>query len=97
MSSMQGRLACLVAGLCCRCVVGVKTALYFSHVVAWHCAGDSSRGGSRPASAAGSAHSNATLQLLAEGSVEPAITAQAIKRRKAAAVRWHSGFACSVV
>jgi hypothetical protein len=50
------------------------------------CSGDISRNGSRPASAAGSSHSNAVLQLLAGGSVEPAVTAAAIRRRKAAAV-----------
>jgi hypothetical protein len=66
-------------------------------------AGDGSRANSRPASAAGSTHSNATLLVLAGASVEPAVTAQAIKRRKAAVVRQHSvyeplrqtGFACA--
>lgn len=65
------------------CVCVWHDLLVFAHV-----AGDSSRNGSRPASAAGSNHSNATLQLLAGGSVEPAVTAQAIRRRKAAAVSY---------
>lgn len=44
---------------------------------------DGLRTGSRPSSAGGSV--NSTAVLLAMGCVEPAVTAQAIKRRKAAA------------